>query len=382
MRVKIIKMSYALPLTIDFNKSHGSYLVDKNSTEEYLDFFNMYSSLPLGYNHPIFDESFKKKVHEISYIKMANNVCKSDEIVEFINLFKRYTFSDNFHFTSTGALAVEAALKTAMHYKKVSNPMVISVKNSFHGVYSWGFSTSEVGITAKRMEYFPKNHWLDLELDEIIEYLNTQDLQDLTAIIIEPIQATNGDIYLDKKKLQTIKKLCTQKDICFIFDEIQTGFGTSGKMWYYEHLDIVPDILIFGKKVQVSGIIIDDKYKEILEDPYQKLAVTFDGELIDIVRATYILKGFQQYNILENVTRFSKILKDALKHKVLNYRSVGALIAFDFETQMQRDAFIKESFKNHLLVNKAGEKTVRLRPNLALSNQEIETFLTKFKKVY
>ena len=375
-------MSYALPLTIDFNKSHGSYLVDKNSTEEYLDFFNMYSSLPLGYNHPIFDESFKKKVHEISYIKMANNVCKSDEIVEFIDLFKRYTFSDNFHFTSTGALAVEAALKTAMHYKKVNNPMVISVKNSFHGVYSWGFSTSEVGITAKRMEYFPKNHWLDLELDEIIEYLNTQDLQDLTAIIIEPIQATNGDIYLDKKKLQTIRKLCTQKDICFIFDEIQTGFGTSGKMWYYEHLDIVPDILIFGKKVQVSGIIIDNKYKEILEDPYQKLAVTFDGELIDIVRATYILKGFQQYNILENVTRFSKILKDALKHKVLNYRSVGALIAFDFETQMQRDAFIKESFKNHFLVNKAGEKTVRLRPNLALSNQEIETFLTKFKKVY
>ena len=368
-------MKYVLPLTIDFKKSHGSYLVDKNTNDEYLDFFNMYSSLPLGYNHKIFDKSFKEKINEISYIKMANNVCKSEELMEFIELFKGYTFSDNFHFTSTGALAVESALKTAMHYKKVKEPMVISVKNSFHGVNSWGFTTSRVGVTAKRMEYFPKNSWLDLELDEIIEYLNTKDLQNLTAVIIEPIQATNGDIYLDKDKLKVIRKLCLDNDICFILDEVQTGFGTSGKMWYYEHLDIIPDILVFGKKAQVSGIVVSDKYKEILENPYQKLDVTFDGELIDIVRATYILKAFKKYDILENVNKFSKIIKNELKDKVLNYRSVGALIAFDFEIQKQRDAFVKKCFDNKLLINKAGEKTVRLRPNLATDDKDIYNFL-------
>jgi L-lysine 6-transaminase len=374
-------MKYVLPLTIDFKKSYGSYFVDKNTGDEYLDFFNMYSSLPLGYNHPIFDDSFKEKINEISYIRMANNVCKSEELLEFIELFKQYTFSDNFHFTCTGALAVESALKTAIQYKKVNNPMILSVKNSFHGVNSWGLTTSRVGITKKRMEYFPSNNWLDLELDEIIDYLENKDLQDLTAIIIEPIQATNGDVYLDKSKLQYIRKLCTEKEICFILDEIQTGFGTSGKMWYYEHLEIIPDILVFGKKAQVCGIIVNDKYKEILDNPYQKLDVTFDGELIDIVRATYILKAFVKYNILDNVNTKSKYIKNALEDKVLNYRCVGALIAFDFTTQKQRDDFVKQCFDKKLLINKAGDRTVRLRLNLDISYEEIEDFLFKISSI-
>lgn len=372
MTKRIIKdMKYLLPLTIDFKNSHGSYFVDKKTGDEYLDFFNMYSSLPLGYNHPIFDDSFKEKINELSYIRMSNNVCKSEELLEFIDAFKNYTFSDNFHFTCTGALAVEAAIKAAMEYKKSKNHMVLSIKNSFHGVNSWGFTTSRVGVTAKRMEFFPENGWLNLELDEIIEYLKNRDLKDLSAVIIEPVQATNGDIYLDKDKLRQIRELCFKKDICFILDEIQTGFGTSGKMWYYQHLGFEPDILVFGKKSQVCGIVVSDKYKEILQSPYQKLDVTFDGELLDAIRATYILKAFEKYDILNNVNKNSKILKDALKDKVLSYRSAGALIAFDFSNQESRDAFVTNCFENKLLINKGGEKSVRLRLGLALESSDL-----------
>jgi L-lysine 6-transaminase len=370
-------MKYVLPLKIDFQKSHGSFLFDKKSQMYYLDFFNMYSSLPLGYNHPIFDSHFKEKINEISYIRMANNVCESDELIEFVELFKSYTFSSNYHFTCTGALAVEAALKAAMHYKKINNPMVLSVKNSFHGVNSWGFTTSQVGITQKRMEYFPKNNWLHLHLDEIIHYLQTQSTQDIVAVLIEPIQATNGDIYLNTQKLTTIKELCAQNDICFILDEIQTGFGTTGKMWYYEHINLLPDILVFGKKAQVCGIVTNDKYSEILNNPYQKLDVTFDGELIDMVRATYILKAFQDLSFLHNVIQNSELLKQHLEHKVQNYRSLGYLIAFDFTSQQERDNFVQRCFENSLLINKAGELTVRLRPNLALTQEELELFLKK-----
>ncbi|MCD4668650.1 MAG: aminotransferase class III-fold pyridoxal phosphate-dependent enzyme [Sulfurimonas sp.] len=374
-------MKYVLPLIIDFKKSHNSFLVDKNSSEEYLDFFNMYSALPLGYNHPIFGDDFKNKIEEISYIRMANNVCKSEELLEFIDIFKEYTFSDNFHFTCTGALAIESAIKTAMEYKKSSNPLIISVKNSFHGVNSWGFTTSRVGVTAKRMEFFPQNNWIDLTLDEIIKYLENENLNTLTAIIIEPIQATNGDIYLDIQKLKKIRELTLQKDICFIWDEIQTGFGTTGKMWYYEHLNIVPDILVFGKKSQVCGIVMDDKYIEILNSPYQKLDVTFDGELIDVVRANYILKAFKKYNILEDVNKYSQYIKKNLETIFLNYRSIGYLIAFDFQTMDKRDEFVKKCFENKLLVNKAGNYTIRLRPTLSVTKEEIDLFLQIVKKV-
>ena len=368
-------MKFVLPLTIDFKNSHGSYFVDKHSKEEYLDFFNMYSSLALGYNHPIFDYSFKEKINEISYLRMANNVFKSDELLDFVEEFKNYTFSSNFHFTCTGALAVESALKAAMQYKKFINPLVISIKNSFHGVNSWGFTTSRIGITEKRMEYFPQNNWINLTLDEVIYHLNNENIDNLVAILIEPIQSTNGDIYLDKNKLLEIRELCTKKDICYILDEIQTGFGTTGKMWYYEHINITPDILIFGKKAQVCGIVTNNKYSEIFSNPYQKLDVTFDGELIDIVRASYILKAFKKYNILENVQNYSQLIKNSLENKVINYRSVGAMIAFDFRTKEERDSFVKKCFDNKLLINKASDKAVRLRPNLALKEEEITRFI-------
>lgn len=374
-------MKFVLPLTIDFKNSHGSYFVDKETQTEYLDFFNMYSSLPLGYNHPIFDDEFKEKINEVSYMRMANNVCKSEELQSFITFFQKYTFSSHFHFTCTGALAVESALKAAMQYKKCKDPMIISVKNSFHGVNSWGFTTSRVGVTKRRMEFFPSNNWLQLDLDDIINYLQTNSLDNLVAILIEPIQATNGDIYLDKNKLKTIRELCTQKEICYIFDEIQTGFGTTGKMWYYEHLNITPDILIFGKKSQVCGIVTNEKYSEILNNPYQKLDVTFDGELIDIIRANYILKAFEEYNLLNNVQKQSEVIRKALSNKVLNYRSYGHLIAFDFQTQEKRDSFVQECYEHYLLINKAGNKTVRLRPNLALSTKERAQFLNIIEKV-
>lgn len=363
-------MKYVLPIKIDFVKSHGTYLFDKISNTDYLDFFSMYSSLPLGYNHPIFDEQFHQEIREVSYMKMANNICQSDQFLDFFEEFKKIAFSPYVHFTSTGALAVESALKAAMEYKKVSSPIVLSVEKSFHGVNSWGFATSRYGITGKRMEYFPENSWPKLSIKDLIHYLHNESLDNVVAVIIEPIQCTNGDIYLDIDDLKTIRQLCMDNNICFIFDEIQTGFGTTGKMWYYEHIGIQPDIVVFGKKAQVSGIIVSEKYKEIFDSPYQKLDVTFDGDLIDMIRCKYILKAYQHYNILENVQQNSLFLKNGLKHYFPSYRSIGHLIAFDFETQQLRDSFAEGCFKNKLLVNKASDKTIRVRPNLAYNHAD------------
>lgn len=362
-------------IKIDFEKSYSSYLYDKKTENFYLDFFSMYSSLPLGYNHSIFNQDFEKEILKVSKIKMANNLYESDEYLEFVNIFKKYLFSDNIHFCSTGALAIESALKSAMHYKKVDSPMVISVKNSFHGVNSWGFTTDMVGINKKRLEFFPRNNWIQLNLDEIINYLGKNDLKDLVAILIEPIQCTNGDIYLDIDKLKIIKELCTKNDICFILDEIQTGFGTTGKMWYYEHMMLIPDILVFGKKSQVSGICLNEKYSDILKNPYQKLDVTFDGDLVDIIRAKYVLKAYEDFTLLEKVNVISQKVKNILLDKVLNYRSCGFLIAFDFNSELERNQFHTKCILDKVLINKAGEKAIRIRPNLAVTDEEVNNFL-------
>ena len=98
-------------ITIDFEKSHGSYVFDKGSSSTFLDLFSMFSSLPLGYNHPIFDESFDQKIKYITHLRMSNNLFNSEELTDFEGKFRKISFHKNLHFCSTGALAVEAALK-------------------------------------------------------------------------------------------------------------------------------------------------------------------------------------------------------------------------------------------------------------------------------
>ena len=150
-------------------------------------------------------------------------------------------------------------------------------------------------------------------------------------------------------------------------------------MWYSSKIGLNPDIIIFGKKSQICGIMTNDKYSEAINSKYRKLEVTFDGELIDAVRAEYILNAIEKDSLLENVREKSSILRNELSEVFNNYRSVGHLIAFDFEKKQERDDFVIKTYLNKFLVNPTGEKTIRIRPNLAFSNNELDELLNKIK---
>jgi L-lysine 6-transaminase len=367
-------MKTVFDFKIDFQKSTGSYVYDKNTNQYFLDFFGMFSSLPLGYNHPIFDASFEEKIRHVSKIRMANNLFASDELNDFIKAFRKLTFSEFHHYTCTGALAVESAIKCAMEYKKISDPMVLGLKRGFHGINSWGFITDRYSTTADRIKYYPKNNWMNIEMTELLHFLKKRDTSKVVAVIIEPIQCTAGDIYFSKEQLGELQQLCTAHDVCLIVDEIQTGFGVSGKMWYSKQVGIDPDVLVFGKKAQICGIVSNERYSEAITSNYRKLEVTFDGELIDAIRADYVLRAFDKYDILEKVTRNSEVFHNILAHRVENYRGIGNLIAFDFESADARDRFVRRCYDNQFLCNPTGEKSIRMRPNLAVSKDEISQF--------
>ena len=359
-------------IKIDFEKSKGSYIHDKKSGKRYLDFFSMFSSLPLGYNHKIFDQVFYKKINSVASIKIANNFCESDELNDFKNKFLKIAYHKNFHFCSTGALAVESAIKCAFEYKKNPNLKVVSVRNGFHGINSWGFTTDNTMYSVKnRVINFPKFNWESIEFDDLLKYLEI-NFESVAAFIFEPIQCTGGDIYLDPDELKKIQNFCKEKEICFICDEVQTGFGSSGTYWYSDQIDLDPDILVFGKKSQIFGITINNKYSEILKSPFRKLEVTFDGDLIDAIRSSYILDAIEKFNLLESVRENSQILENSLNKIFANYRSKGHIIAFDFDTNISRDQFVKTCYEQKLIINPTSEKSVRLRPNLALSKEELE----------
>jgi L-lysine 6-transaminase len=366
-------------ISVDFVKSKKSYVHDSKTGEVFFDAFMMYSSLPLGYNHDIFCNEFKRIISEICPQKVSNTVFDSDYIKLFTKDLSRTAPLKNIHICTTGALAVESAIKSALFAHQGRRNLVLSLTNGFHGVNSWGFVTdNEASFAKRRLEFFPRLQWPVVSIDNLCEYLSCDaNIVDIAAFIFEPIQCTAGDIQLPIDVLMKAREICRQNNICFIADEIQTGMGTTGAYWYSVQNKLDPDIIIFGKKCQVAGIMTSDQYGSIMRSPDQILAVTFDGDLIDVVRALYIFEAIRKYSLLDNIRIASNKISVVLKPLVNNYRAVGGLIAFDFDTNILRNQFVTKAYVNHLLVNPTGERSVRIRPHLAIDDAEVDDLIER-----
>ena len=375
-------------IKIDFDKSRGSYVFDKNTKKYYLDFMGMYSSLPLGYNHEIFNsQMWKKDILRVSKLKLVNCEMLSDEFDEFNSSFMsfagigKYSYS---HYTCTGALANESAVKTAMWHKGPrKDGYILSIKNSFHGINSIGniLTTRFSGVDLRLGDIPGENFWPCVEnIEEAIHHVKNSN-KNLQGVIIEPIQATYGDSYFEKQKLKELRDVCTEYDIPLIFDEVQTGFCSTGKVWYSEHLEIDPDIIVFGKKSQVSGILVKESHSSVFEVP-KRLSVTFDGDLVDMVRCKYIIDAIKEYDLLENVNTMGKYFRGKLDMLcgIKNIRNTGLLFAFDFENGSVRDNFVNRLYKNGMICNPTGKRSVRMRPNLAIKKLEIDDSIKIIKE--
>ena len=375
-------------INVDFEKSHDSYIFDKTTNREILDFFGMYASLPLGYNHSIFKtERFKKEYLMASTFKINNCEFVSDQTIEFDKKFTKFAgkgIYQNFHYTCTGALAVESAIKVCLDYKNYHFPKIISFNNSFHGINSYSsFITSRFPGSKERLEGLPQIFSLNLEMDlgRVEDELKKGDV---TCVLVEPIQCSAGDLYQDETFFKKLRKLCTAYDVPLIFDEIQIGFGGTGKLWFFEHLDIEPDIVVFGKKTQLSGIMVKQRYSKIFEPPRSKrIEVTWDGDLSDMIRCKYVIEAYEKYDILKNVEKQSKTIVTKLSslNNIQNLRNCGLIIGFDLKSNEERDTIVQRLFENGLICNRAGSNSIRLRPSLNINSDEVEESIKIFKKV-
>ena len=372
---------------VDFEKSRGVHLFDKTTDSFYVDFFGMYASLPLGYNHPVFDtEEYRNKILQLSKSKVCNCEFLTDASVEFDKRFTEYASNgeySHFHYCCTGALAVEAAIKTAIVAKKHKDPKILSFRNSFHGINSYGgFVTSRFEGANKKLEGFPEPYSIksEVDIDEVRKHFKNNKL---TAVLVEPIQCSGGDRYISNLFFSQLQELCTKHSVPLIFDEIQVGFGVTGKKWFYEHTNIVPDIVVFGKKTQLSGIMVRDEFGAIFEpDQVTKLEVTWNADVVDMARCTQIIEAYEKENVLKNVAEMGNYMLYNLQSfdKLVNVRGVGLLLAFDLPDTKTRDKFAHSAFKNGFLCNPTSSKSVRLRPPLNLNKTDADTALLIIKQ--
>jgi L-lysine 6-transaminase len=409
---------------MDFEKSHGSYIYDSFTETEYLDMFSMFGSASIGYNHPYLVEN-SAWLGKLAVNKPTLADVYSQEFADFMETFEKVLIPKELQycfFISGGALAVENAMKAAFDWKTRKNfqkdihkeaGVCIHFKQAFHGRSGYTLSLTNTA-DSRKYEYFPKFKWpriinpklhfpiTDENLQHTVDQENLALLHieeailthqnEVACIIIEPIQAEGGDNHFRDEFFVGLRKICDDNEILLIFDEVQTGVGLTGKLWAYQHFSIVPDIISFGKKTQVCGILANkEKLDEIPNNVFRessRINSTFGGNWADMLRLQLTLAVIEKENLVENAKNMGIFLLDGLikieqkfPDLISNARGRGLMCAFDLPTSELRNNLQTELYKNHLIVLTCGTESIRFRPHLNVTKEDLQKALDIIEKV-
>src|SRR6195952_4469857 len=405
-------------LTFDMEKSKGVYMYDAKYKRTYLDFFTCFASVPLGYNHPkmVNDEEFKKNLLLAALTNPSNSDIYTQQYAQFVETFSRVGIPDylpHAFFISSGGLAIENALKTAMDWKVQKNFakgygtekgfQVIHFEHAFHG--RTGYTMSLTNTSPEKTKWYAQFNWprvstpvmsfpytdaghedlLRREAISIgqIKQAFADNKDDVCAIIIEPIQSEGGDNHVRKEFMQQLRLLADENEAMLIYDEIQTGVGLTGKFWCHEHFGnkARPDILAFGKKMQVCGILASNRVDEVEDNVFRvssRINSTWGGSLVDMVRSSKIMEIIEEDNLCDNAANMGEYLQNQLldiaaKYPVMsNVRGKGLLTAFDFPDKNTRDEFINSGLEDNVMFLGCGTKSIRFRPALIIEKNHID----------
>lgn len=405
-------------LTYDMEKSQGAYIYDSKYNRSLLDFFTCFASVPLGYNHPkmVNDEAFKKNLLQAALANPSNSDVYTQQYAQFVDTFAKIgipSYLPHAFFIAGGGLAVENALKVAMDwkvqknfakgYKEERGFKVLHFEKAFHG--RTGYTLSLTNTLPDKTKWFAKFDWprvsvpvvkFPLEGNNLSTAVETEETSiaqikqafadnkdDICAIIVEPIQSEGGDNHLREEFLIQLKALADENDVFLIYDEVQTGVGLTGKFWCHQHYSekARPDIIAFGKKMQVCGILVGNKVDQIDSNVFKvpsRINSTWGGNLVDMVRSSQILQIIAEDNLCDNAAVVGQYLKEGLqtlagKHdKVTNVRGKGLLCAFDFPNKNMRDEFIKKGMQHNVMFLGCGNQTIRFRPALCMEKKHID----------
>jgi len=402
-------------LVIDLAGSHGPYLRDAATGREYLDFYAYFASQPVGHNHPKLREPwFVERITEAALHNPANSDVYTTYMAEFIETFARIAKpADMPHLflVAGGTLAVENALKTAFDWKVRKNlaagkgekgAKIIHFREAFHGRGGYTLSLTNTA-DPRKYQYFPKFNWPRIVNPKLRFPVTEQTLaetvaaeaqavaqikaaiqrnpDDIAALIIEPIQGEGGDNHFRPEFFQELRRLADENDFMFIVDEVQTGMGATGKMWAIEHMGVKPDIIAFGKKAQVCGIIVGPRVDEVPDNVFRvssRINSTWGGSLVDMVRCQRYLEIVAEDNLVENAGKMGQVLLDGLtelargSELISNVRGRGMILAFDMPNGHARDIFRGLLLEKGLMALKCGERSIRFRPMLDLDGASVE----------
>lgn len=370
---------------IQVTKGKGVYLYDTDKNK-YLDFGAGIAVNALGYAHPTFTKAIKQQVDKIhmglGYIVDPNRL----EAAETILAVSEF---DQVFFCSTGAEAVEGALKCARKYAyDVKGPdcfEFIYMKNSFHG-RTLG-AVSVIGQQQYREGFeplLPGTHMAEFNDLESVKKLISRKT---AAVIVEPVMGEGGIIPATQEFIEGLRALCDEFDTALIFDEVQCGMGRTGNMFAYEHYNVVPDLICLAKGLgsgfPVGAFMGVRKFSSHITPGTH--GSTYGGNPLATKVVTTVIKEMLKPGFLDNVDKVGQVLRDGLEeiaresNKISNVRGMGMMIAADYNAGNAKD-LVKACLKNGLLILTCGENALRFVPPLILTEKQAKEGLAILKK--
>jgi L-lysine 6-transaminase len=400
-----------LDFVLDVERSAGSHLVDARTGETFLDMFTFFASSALGMNHPALagDAEFRAELAAAAVNKPSNSDVYSVPMARFVDTFARVLGDPalpHLFFVDGGALAVENALKVAFDWKSRLNESrgldadlgtrVLHLTGAFHG--RSGYTLSLTNTDPNKVARFPKFDWPRIDAPYLrpgadMDALEAESLRqaraafeahphDIACFIAEPIQGEGGDRHIRGEFFAAMRTLCDEFDALLIFDEVQTGCGMTGTPWAFQQLGVTPDVVAFGKKTQVCGVMAGGRVDEVVDNVFatsSRINSTWGGNLTDMVRSRRILEVIESEDLLARAAKSGRYLLRRLEqlaaefpNLVLDPRGRGLMCAFSMPTAAQRDDLIRRLWERRVIMLASGEDGVRFRPALTVSRAELD----------
>ncbi|MBQ7945949.1 MAG: aminotransferase class III-fold pyridoxal phosphate-dependent enzyme [Bacteroidales bacterium] len=345
--------------------------------QEYLDLYGGHAVISIGHAHPHYVEKISQQVSQLGFYSnsVINNIQK--QVAE--RLGKACGYEDySLFLANAGAEANENALKLASFHN--GRKKVVAFKKAFHGRTS-----AAVRITDNPKIVAPVNEGLEVEflpLNDIEAVKKSLAAQDVCAVIIEGIMGVGGIQIPDDEFLRELREVCTATGTVLILDEIQSGYGRSGKFFAHQYSGIRPDLITVAKGIAngfpMSGLLISPMFTPV----YGMLGTTFGGNHLACAAALAVLDVMENENLIENAARVGKFLMDECSKipQIKEVRGRGLMIGLEFDQPIKeiRQALL---YDKHIFTGVSGTNVIRLLPPLCLSMEEAESFIEALKTV-
>jgi len=368
--------NYILPtytrMNVIFTKGKGSRLWDIDG-KEYLDFFPGWGVSNLGHCHPSVVAAVREQVGKLIHI--PNNLYHPQQ-AKLAKEIVYWSFEGKVFFCNSGAEANEGAIKLARAYGKEKRFEIITFKDSFHG-------RTLAALTATGQDKYKKGFAPLVEGFKIVEFNNLEAVKNAVsdktvAIMLELIQGEGGINVADKEFVLTLRKLCDEKDLLLIFDEVQTGIGRTGKMFGFQNYDVKPDVMTLAKALggglPIGAMVVKKEISDTLGPGTH--ASTFGGSPLVCRAALRVFKAIQKEKMLANAVKMSEYLFSKLKElkqkhaQIVEIRGIGLMIGIQLNIEGKQ--IDEKALEKALLINCTHEKILRLMPALNVNKKQID----------